>query len=61
GGFAGALMLKDLNLAMAAAADAHAEVPMGARATELYTAFAEAGRGGEDFSGIIRMLAEAAG
>ncbi|PCG15338.1 MULTISPECIES: 3-hydroxyisobutyrate dehydrogenase [Sphingomonas] len=60
GGFAGALMLKDLKLAMAAAADAHADVPMGTRATELYTAFTEAGRGGEDFSGIIRMLADAA-
>jgi 3-hydroxyisobutyrate dehydrogenase len=56
GGFATALMLKDLNLALAAAADAGATVPMGARAQELYTAFAEAGHGGVDFSAIIRTF-----
>lgn len=56
GGFAAALMLKDLRLAMEAAAGAHAKVPMGERATELYAAFAEAGNGGLDFSGIIQML-----
>ena len=56
GGFAAALMLKDLNLAMAAAASAGASVPMGARAQELYEAFAAAGNGGTDFSGIIKTL-----
>lgn len=56
GGFATALMLKDLNLALAAAADAGATVPMGARARDLYTAFAEAGHGGVDFSAIIRTF-----
>ncbi|MEH3038312.1 MAG: 3-hydroxyisobutyrate dehydrogenase [Sphingomonas adhaesiva] len=56
GGFAGALMLKDLNLAMAAAEGVQAQVPMGERARELYQAFADAGQGGLDFSGIIRML-----
>ena len=56
GGFATALMLKDLKLAMAAAADAGAKVPMGARAEELYAAFADAGNGGLDFSAIIRTL-----
>jgi 3-hydroxyisobutyrate dehydrogenase len=56
GGFATALMLKDLNLALAAAADAGATAPMGARAQELYTAFAEAGHGGVDFSAIIRTF-----
>ena len=56
GGFAAALMLKDLNLAMAAAASAGAKVPMGARAQELYDAFAAAGHGGTDFSGIIKTL-----
>ena len=55
GGFAAALMLKDLRLAMAAAADAGADVPMGTRATDLYAAFA-AEHGAEDFSGIIRAL-----
>ncbi len=56
GGFAAALMLKDLRLAMEAAADAGADTPMGARARELYEAFADAGHGGTDFSGIIRTL-----
>jgi 3-hydroxyisobutyrate dehydrogenase len=56
GGFAAALMLKDLRLAMAAAEEAGATVPMGTRATELYAAFNEAGHGGTDFSGIIKTL-----
>ena len=56
GGFATALMLKDLKLAMAAAADAGAKVPMGARAEELYAEFADAGNGGLDFSAIIKTL-----
>ena len=56
GGFAAALMLKDLNLAMAAAAGVGANVPMGARAQELYEKFTAAGQGGTDFSGIIKTL-----
>ena len=56
GGFATALMLKDLKLAMAAAKDAGADVPMGQRAEELYAAFAEAGNAGLDFSAIIKSL-----
>ncbi|GAA0301947.1 3-hydroxyisobutyrate dehydrogenase [Sphingomonas oligophenolica] len=56
GGFATALMLKDLRLAMEAAADAGADTPMGARAAELYEKFAAEGQGGLDFSAIIRML-----
>ena len=56
GGFATALMLKDLKLAMAAAKDAGARVPMGQRAEELYEAFAAAGNGGLDFSAIIKTL-----
>jgi 3-hydroxyisobutyrate dehydrogenase len=55
-GFATALMLKDLKLAMAAAANAGANVPMGERAEALYDAFAQAGNGGLDFSAIIRTL-----
>ncbi|WEK44577.1 MAG: 3-hydroxyisobutyrate dehydrogenase [Candidatus Sphingomonas colombiensis] len=57
GGFATALMLKDLRLAMEAAESVGAEVPMGARARELYETYAGAGNGGRDFSGIINMLA----
>ena len=56
GGFATALMLKDLKLAAAAAADTGADTPMGAKAAELYQRFAEEGQGGLDFSGIIKML-----
>jgi 3-hydroxyisobutyrate dehydrogenase len=56
GGFAAALMLKDLKLAMEAAGSVGAEVPMGARAAELYQAFGDAGQGGMDFSAIIQTL-----
>lgn len=58
GGFAAALMLKDLRLSQAAAADVDADTPMGARATELYEAFAAAGHGGLDFSAIVRALSK---
>jgi len=57
GGFAAALMLKDLRLAMEAARAADAYTPMGSEAEELYTRFAEGlGGGGKDFSAIIRMI-----
>ncbi|WP_284126615.1 3-hydroxyisobutyrate dehydrogenase [Parerythrobacter aestuarii] len=56
GGFATALMLKDLRLAMEAAESADAATPMGARAASLYEDFAGAGNGGLDFSAIIKML-----
>jgi 3-hydroxyisobutyrate dehydrogenase len=55
-GFAAALMLKDLKLAMEAAETSGAQVPMGQRAKELYEAFAAAGNGGMDFSAIIKTL-----
>jgi 3-hydroxyisobutyrate dehydrogenase len=56
GGFAAALMLKDLRLAMAAAEDVDAETPVGAEARQVYEDFAAAGHGGLDFSGIIQTL-----
>ena len=56
GGFAAALMLKDLRLAMEAAASVEAEVPMGSKARELYEAFVAADDGGHDFSAIIKTL-----
>jgi len=59
GGFAAALMLKDLRLAMEAAESAGASTPMGARATELYEAFVAADEGGHDFSAIIRTFGPA--
>ncbi len=56
GGFASALMLKDLKLAMEAAGDAGVDAKMGALAKSLYEAFDAAGNGAVDFSGIIRSL-----
>ncbi len=56
GGFAAALQLKDLTLAMEAAQSVGADVPMGARARDLYAAFVDAGNGGLDFSAIITSL-----
>jgi 3-hydroxyisobutyrate dehydrogenase len=56
GGFAAALMLKDLRLAMQAAEAAGAATPLGRHATDLYEAFVADGQGGTDFSGIIRTL-----
>jgi 3-hydroxyisobutyrate dehydrogenase len=56
GGFAAALMLKDLKLAMEAADSVDAEVPMGEKAASLYEAFAQNGSGGMDFSAIIKTL-----
>jgi 3-hydroxyisobutyrate dehydrogenase len=56
GGFAAALMLKDLKLAMDAAQHAGAYTPMGAEAEELFQRFVNLGGGSKDFSGIIKML-----
>jgi len=56
GGFAAALMLKDLRLAMEAAESVDAYTPMGAAAEELYARFADLGGSGKDFSAIIRMI-----
>jgi 3-hydroxyisobutyrate dehydrogenase len=56
GGFAAALMLKDLKLAMEAAQGAGASVPMGASAESLYQLLINNGGGGDDFSAIIKLL-----
>jgi 3-hydroxyisobutyrate dehydrogenase len=56
GGFAAALMLKDLKLATNAAHNVNVQTPLGRHATDLYAAFVEAGSGGVDFSGIIKTL-----
>jgi 3-hydroxyisobutyrate dehydrogenase len=56
GGFATALMLKDLKLAMDAAQGAGASVPLGAQAESLYQMFAGLGGGTKDFSAIIELL-----
>jgi 3-hydroxyisobutyrate dehydrogenase len=56
GGFAAAMMLKDLKLAQEAAARAGATTPMGAQAEALYALFAGLGYAGKDFSAVIEML-----
>ena len=56
GGFAAALMLKDLKLAMAAAQETGAYTPMGGEAEELFQRFVDLGGGTKDFSGIIKMI-----
>ena len=56
GGFAAALMLKDLKLAAEAAQQVGAYTPMGAEAEELYQRFVDRGGGNKDFSGIIKMI-----
>ena len=56
GGFASALMLKDLRLAMAGAQASGAAVPLGKHATEIYENFVEAGNGGKDFGAIFTTL-----
>ena len=56
GGFATAMMLKDLKLAQAAAARAGASTPMGAQAEALYALFDRLGYGAKDFSAMIEML-----
>ena len=56
GGFATAMMLKDLKLAQEAAAKAGATTPMGAQAEALYALFDGLGHGGRDFSAMLQML-----
>jgi 3-hydroxyisobutyrate dehydrogenase len=56
GGFAAALMLKDLKLAEEAAQQVGAYTPMGTKAEELYQRFVDAGNGNKDFSGLIKMI-----
>ena len=56
GGFAAALMLKDLKLAEEAARSVGAYTPMGGEAEELYQRFVDRGGGSKDFSGIIKMI-----
>ncbi|MGX7894281.1 3-hydroxyisobutyrate dehydrogenase [Tsuneonella sp. HG222] len=56
GGFATALMLKDLKLAMEAAETAGVDAQMGLRARQLYEAWEALGNGAVDFSGYIESL-----
>ncbi|NDC57522.1 MAG: 3-hydroxyisobutyrate dehydrogenase [Alphaproteobacteria bacterium] len=56
GGFATAMMLKDLKLAQDAAAQAGATTPLGAQAEALYALLARHGYGPKDFSIMLQFL-----
>jgi 3-hydroxyisobutyrate dehydrogenase len=56
GGFAVAMMLKDLKLAQAAAAASGASTPLGAQAEALYALWERLGNGGRDFSSMLQFL-----
>ncbi len=56
GGFAVAMMLKDLKLAQDAAAKSGAATPMGAQAEATYALFERLGYGGKDFSSMLQLL-----
>lgn len=55
-GFATALMLKDLGIAMDAAGETGTNTPLGALSKEIYKKMDAAGHGGVDFSGVIKHL-----
>ncbi|MCW5723505.1 MAG: 3-hydroxyisobutyrate dehydrogenase [Maricaulaceae bacterium] len=55
-GFATAMMLKDLKLAMDAAQAAGASTPLGAQAEALYAMFDNLGGRERDFSGIYKLI-----
>ncbi|MBS0247917.1 MAG: 3-hydroxyisobutyrate dehydrogenase [Proteobacteria bacterium] len=55
-GFTAAMMLKDLRLAQDAAKASGAKTELGALAERLYSAYADSGEGGRDFSGIVRYI-----
>ena len=55
-GFAVAMMLKDLKLALASAEGAGAETPLGQHAEEIYAKLDEDGYAGLDFSGVMRRI-----
>lgn len=56
GGFAAAMMLKDLKLAQEAADSSGAPTPLGGAAEALYEELVGRGFGGKDFSFILQML-----
>ncbi|MBA8825428.1 3-hydroxyisobutyrate dehydrogenase [Saccharopolyspora lacisalsi] len=55
-GFAAALMLKDLNLAVSAAEQSGTETEIGRLASEIYQRFNEEGGGGYDFGAVINSI-----
>ncbi|MDR1969644.1 MAG: 3-hydroxyisobutyrate dehydrogenase [Burkholderiaceae bacterium] len=58
GGFGNDLMLKDLGLAVEAAMSVGSTIPLGELARNLYAMNKQAGRGGLDFSSVVKMVAK---
>jgi 3-hydroxyisobutyrate dehydrogenase len=58
-GFAAAMMLKDLILSQNSAQSVKVNTPLGAEATTIYQEFINQGLGDTDFSGIIKLIAQA--
>jgi 3-hydroxyisobutyrate dehydrogenase len=56
GGFAAAMMLKDLKLAQEAAMSVGADTPLGGGAEALYAELVNKGHAGKDFSFMLQML-----
>jgi 3-hydroxyisobutyrate dehydrogenase len=57
-GFAGALMAKDLGLALNALEQTGTAAELGPLAGRIYQRFAEEGGAGRDFSGIVTVIRE---
>ncbi|MCG2621081.1 3-hydroxyisobutyrate dehydrogenase [Arthrobacter sp. I2-34] len=60
-GFAGALMAKDLGLALEALAATGVSAELGSRAAEIYRRFADEGGADRDFSAIINQIRDRSG
>ncbi len=58
GGFGSDLMLKDMGLAVEAAMGVGATIPLGELARNLYAMNSSAGRGGLDFSSVVKVLSD---
>ena len=58
GGFGSDLMLKDMGLAVEAAMGVGATIPLGEAARNLYAMNKQAGRGGLDFSSVVKVLTD---
>ena len=58
GGFGSDLMLKDMGLAVEAAMGVGATIPLGELARNLYAMNKQAGRGGLDFSSVVKVLTD---
>ena len=55
-GFAVAMMLKDLKLALTSAEGAGADIPLGRHAEDIYAKLDEDGHAGLDFSGVMKRI-----